>query len=143
MVNQARFVRGFLAVARREKFDANVIEAFDQHWKYQSEGTVGANWGLWTAARREKFPLTGPVVADPDWPEEAALSCLFGVGLLLGALSGAPMRAGVQARLAVLAMSWRGALGWAVAGTLADVFDFPSGVAARATSRGRRCSRCC
>ena len=137
VVNQARFIRGFLAVAREQGFDANVIEAFDQDWKYQSEGTVGAKWGLWTAARQEKFPLTGLVVEDRDWAEEAILSCLLGIGLLIAALSGAPVQAGVQARLAVLAMTLGGVLGWAVAGTVAAVFDAYSWIAAAGNLAGQ------
>ena len=64
-VEQAVFLRRFIALARAEGFDYNLIEAFDQGWKYQSEGTVGANWGLWTADRQSKFPLSGPVVENP------------------------------------------------------------------------------
>ena len=137
VVNQARFVRGFLALARREGFDANVIEAFDQDWKYQSEGTVGANWGLWTADRREKFPLSGPVVEDLAWPAEAAAGCLLGVALLGVGLTVPGLRTGAQARLGVLAMLVGSALGWAGAATWADVYDWYSGVAAAGNLAGQ------
>ncbi|EWY41515.1 hypothetical protein N825_27895 [Skermanella stibiiresistens SB22] len=56
-VNQARFLTGFLAVAARERLDYYVMEAFDQPWKSAVEGTAGAYWGVWDAARRLKFPL--------------------------------------------------------------------------------------
>lgn len=137
VVNQARFIRGFLAAARAQGFDANVIEAFDQDWKYRSEGTVGANWGLWTAGRRPKFPLVGPVVENGAWASDAAFGCLLGLGLLAVALAGAPLRVAVQAKLALLAMALGGVLGWAVAGTLADAFDAYSWIAAAANILGQ------
>jgi hypothetical protein len=40
---------------------------YDQPWKKRLEGTVGGYWGLYDAQGREKFPLTGPVIADPTW----------------------------------------------------------------------------
>src|SRR5581483_5060981 len=110
--------------------DANIIEAFDQDWKYQSEGTVGANWGLWTAHRQEKFPLTGPVVENPAWPRDAALGCMLGVALLIAAFAGPPLHGAAQAKLAVLAMASGGVLSFAIAGTLAEIFDAYSALAA-------------
>jgi exo-beta-1,3-glucanase (GH17 family) len=130
VVNQARFVRGFLAAARANGFDANLIEAFDQPWKYQSEGTVGANWGLWTAQRQQKFPLSGPVVENTAWRWDAALGCLLGAGLLAIGFAGSPLPGPAQAKLAVLAMALGGVLSFAIAGTIADVFDGYSLVAA-------------
>ena len=81
-VNQVVFLRRFIALSRQEGFDYNLIEAFDQDWKYRSEGTVGANWGLWTDDRRPKFPLSGPVEEDPAWRGNAAVSVALGLGLL-------------------------------------------------------------
>ncbi|MGE0747764.1 MAG: glycosyl hydrolase family 17 protein [Rhodospirillales bacterium] len=66
-VNQARFVRGVLAAAARENVDINLIEAFDQPWKQVQEGRVGGAWGMFTADREPKFPLSGPVAEDPAW----------------------------------------------------------------------------
>ena len=76
------FVRRFIALSRQEGFEYSLIEAFDQDWKYRSEGTVGANWGLWTADRQPKFPLSGPVEEDPGWRVEAAISVALGLVLL-------------------------------------------------------------
>ena len=45
-VNQARIVHEVLALAKRDKFRVNIIEAFDQPWKRRLEGTVGGHWGL-------------------------------------------------------------------------------------------------
>lgn len=61
--------------------DYNIIEAFDQTWKYHDEGVAGANWGVWNAQRVLKFPLNGPVTERPDWPWYAGLGALLGVAL--------------------------------------------------------------
>jgi exo-beta-1,3-glucanase (GH17 family) len=106
-VAQARFVREFAAVAAREGFDWNLIEAFDQVWKARNEGAVGAEWGLWTADRRPKFSLTGPVSDDPAWPAHAAASIVVFLALLAGTLALFPLPGRTQPRAAVLA----GALG--------------------------------
>ena len=45
-VNQARTLHEVLAQARRDNYRVNVIEAYDQPWKRQLEGTVGGHWGL-------------------------------------------------------------------------------------------------
>jgi glucan 1,3-beta-glucosidase len=53
---------------------------FDQPWKRALEGTVGGHWGLFTATRQPKFPLTGPVSNLPHWP------VMFVAGSVLAAL---------------------------------------------------------
>jgi len=65
-VNQARYLRGFTALAERRGIDYNLIEAFDQPWKRAPEGTVGGYWGLYDSQRREKFPWLGPVAEAPQ-----------------------------------------------------------------------------
>jgi exo-beta-1,3-glucanase (GH17 family)/uncharacterized membrane protein len=123
-VNQALFLRRFVDLATREGFDYNLIEAFDQHWKYQNEGTVGANWGIWTADRTAKFPLSGPVREDPDWAPHGTVSVALGFLLLGGALAmrrRVPFR--TQAWLAVLAMALGAALVFAWVGSVPDVYD--------------------
>lgn len=67
LVEKARFINLVVRLAEREGFDYNLIEAFDQPWKSANEGTVGANWGLFSAERERKFHLTGSVVANPAW----------------------------------------------------------------------------
>lgn len=75
--NQARFLREFFEVAEERRLDYYVMEAFDQPWKIEGEGRVGAYWGMFDASRELKYPLTGPVVDDPHWPFKAALSVLL------------------------------------------------------------------
>ncbi|WP_256360695.1 glycosyl hydrolase family 17 protein [Methylomonas koyamae] len=68
VVNEAKFIRGMIQVAKRHNFDYNIVEAFNQPWKSELEGVVGANWGLFSADRKPVFPLTGPVLETPNWP---------------------------------------------------------------------------
>ncbi|AWK87757.1 glycosyl hydrolase family 17 protein [Azospirillum thermophilum] len=84
LVNKAKFVNGFVRLARQEGFDYNVIEAFDQGWKAKLEGTVGGHWGLYGADREAKFSLAGPVVETKRWPVLAAVSGGVAVLLVLG-----------------------------------------------------------
>ena len=86
-VEQVKFFSIFRSAAEREKFDYNVIEAFDQYWKARQEGTVGAAWGLLDAYRHDKFELGKPVSAEPKWRLLFAVSTVVG-GLLLLAYAG-------------------------------------------------------
>jgi glucan 1,3-beta-glucosidase len=64
--NQARVVSEILDLAKRENFRVNLIEAYDQPWKRQLEGTVGGYWGLFDSVQRAvKYP---PGVAISNFP---------------------------------------------------------------------------
>ncbi|MEZ5820326.1 MAG: beta-(1-6) glucans synthase [Xanthobacteraceae bacterium] len=66
--NQARVVSEILDAAKREGFRVNLIEAYDQPWKRQLEGTVGGYWGLFDAFRRTvKYPPGVPISNFPAW----------------------------------------------------------------------------
>lgn len=86
--NQARVVSEILARAKRDGFRVNLIEAYDQPWKRQLEGTVGGYWGLIGAERRAlKYPAGIPISNYPQWKLEMGaglgLSVLvFGAALL-------------------------------------------------------------
>ena len=67
--NEARFIRGFVAMAESNGWRYNLIEAFDQPWKRASEGAVGGYWGLFDADRQDKGVLQGPVTNVPFWPQ--------------------------------------------------------------------------
>jgi exo-beta-1,3-glucanase (GH17 family) len=67
VVDEARYLREFLAYADRVHMPYNVIEAFDQPWKRDLEGTVGGYWGIFDAEAQPKFPMQGPVVEEPRW----------------------------------------------------------------------------
>jgi len=77
VVNEAKFIRGMIQVANRHGFDYNIVEAFNQPWKSNLEGVVGANWGLLSADRKPVFPLTGPVSENPDWLMHFAVSTVL------------------------------------------------------------------
>jgi exo-beta-1,3-glucanase (GH17 family) len=77
LVNEARFVRGFVALAQKGALDYNIVEAFDQPWKRALEGTVGGHWGLLDAEREPKLALSGPVSDDPDWPWHGGFAAMF------------------------------------------------------------------
>lgn len=87
-VNEALFIRGFVKMAEENGWHYNLIEAFDQPWKRDSEGAVGGYWGLFDADRQEKGILAGPVSNLPHWPWWLAASLLLGAGALL--LGGRP-----------------------------------------------------
>ena len=67
VVNEASFIRGLLKVAKNNGFDVNIVEAFNQSWKSELEGVIGANWGLFSTDRKEIFSLTGKVYENTRW----------------------------------------------------------------------------
>jgi glucan 1,3-beta-glucosidase len=76
--NQARVLHEVIAAARRGNWPINVIEAFDQPWKRQLEGTVGGHWGLLDSdTRKPKFEWGKPVSDHPLWIHQGALGVLF------------------------------------------------------------------
>ena len=90
LVNKARFINQFVRMAEREGFQYNIVEAFDQGWKSANEGTVGANWGLFSTDRERKFSLAGPVVENPYWVRHFALSSGLAVLAVLVAAATTP-----------------------------------------------------
>jgi exo-beta-1,3-glucanase (GH17 family) len=89
--NQARTIQDVVALAKRENFHVNVIEAFDQPWKRTLEGTVGGNWGLFDDETRElKFAWGAPVSNHPQWRWQALAGIIF-AGLIFFAAA-APRR---------------------------------------------------
>jgi exo-beta-1,3-glucanase (GH17 family) len=66
--NQARVVSEILDMAKRDGFRVNLIEAYDQPWKRQLEGTVGGYWGLFDSVQRApKYPPNVPISNYPFW----------------------------------------------------------------------------
>jgi len=77
VVNEAKFIRGLIKVAQANRFDYNIVEAFNQSWKSELEGIVGANWGLFSVDRQEIFPLTGKVYENVKWLSEYLYASLL------------------------------------------------------------------
>ncbi|WP_298282727.1 glycoside hydrolase [Acidocella sp.] len=115
-VEEAMYLRRFVTLAAQKHVDYNLIEAFDQDWKYEDEGIAGANWGIWTANRTPKFPLQGGVVENPAWPWYAALAVALGLALY----AGIGFR---EARLALPAFALGNGLAFAACGTLPYLYD--------------------
>jgi glucan 1,3-beta-glucosidase len=86
--NQARVVSEILDLAKQGNFRVNLIEAYDQPWKRQLEGTVGGYWGLIDSKQRAvKYPPGQPISNYPAWKLQMAsgmaMSILvFGAALL-------------------------------------------------------------
>jgi len=77
-VNQARFVREFLAKTAHQNYDYYLMEAFDQPWKVKIEGWAGAYWGMFDATRHPKYSLHGAVPKDTRWIKKMLWSTLLG-----------------------------------------------------------------
>ena len=77
--NEARVVQDVLALAKREMFHVNVIEAYDSPWKRALEGTVGGHWGLFDDGRHRKFAWGEAVSNHPLWIWQAAGGVAFAV----------------------------------------------------------------
>jgi exo-beta-1,3-glucanase (GH17 family) len=106
LVNQAKFIRGFVAMAEHNGWNYNLIEAFDQPWKRANEGAVGGYWGLFDADRHDKQVLAGPVANLPDWQRWLRGAALAAAAVLL--LAGRPYS--VRAALLIPALALLGGL---------------------------------
>jgi exo-beta-1,3-glucanase (GH17 family) len=88
---QARVLEEVMARAKAKNYRVNLIEAFDQPWKRQNEGTVGGHWGLFGSVVREpKFAWGEPVSDHPLWRWQLA----FGVAMAAFVFSAAAVGRG-------------------------------------------------
>ena len=117
--NQARVIEETLALARRENFRVNVIEAFDQPWKRWLEGSVGGHWGIFdrsTAA--PKFDLAGGAVSDhPQWRMQTLAGILLAALMFAGAFFAARKKPAPRLlwwRIAALAFLPAVMFGWTI-----------------------------
>jgi exo-beta-1,3-glucanase (GH17 family) len=117
--NQARVVSEILDLAKREKFRVNLIEAYDQPWKRQLEGTVGGYWGLINDAQRAvKYPPGDPISNYPFWKTQ------MGAGMALSFL------VFVAGWLTLRKRPWKPGVGaWIVVGTSATTAGMLLGIA--------------
>jgi len=87
-INQARVIQSVLALAKRENFHVNIIEAFDQPWKRALEGTVGGHWGLLDAKTRvPKFSGAIAISNHPYWLWQMIGGILFAIGVFAVAIA--------------------------------------------------------
>jgi exo-beta-1,3-glucanase (GH17 family)/cellulose synthase/poly-beta-1,6-N-acetylglucosamine synthase-like glycosyltransferase len=129
--SEAAFLRRFFAAAQANKWDYFIIEAYDQPWKVEKEGPVGAFWGVYDAEGNPKFDFKGALSSLPEWPWIALMAIMLSVvaggallrqtphlrfaGILFLASSMAAIMSGV------LAIFWGAALQYA---TLAQLIAF-------------------
>lgn len=77
LINQAKFTRDFLNTASLERLDYSIVESFDQAWKRDIEGSVGAHWGLWNTDRKPKFSMSGSIAESSRWLQGYAIASLL------------------------------------------------------------------
>ena len=89
--NQARVVSEILDLAQRENFRVNLIEAYDQPWKRELEGTVGGYWGLFDSVQRAlKYPPNVAISNYPLW--KLQMGCGMGLSVLIFGAAGLTLR---------------------------------------------------
>jgi exo-beta-1,3-glucanase (GH17 family) len=118
-VNQARAMHEVLALARRENYRVNLIEAYDQPWKRQLEGTVGGHWGLFDAYRAPKFTWGASLSDHPHWRWQAAggvglAAAIFAVAFVARLQAAVVNNAGFWLRIAAIAIVSGSLIGWTV-----------------------------
>ena len=115
--NQARAIQDVLALAARENFRVNLIEAYDQPWKRALEGTTGGHWGLISDARRQfKFVWGEPVSNHPQWLGEGIAGVAFAVIIFaLTFLAGRKAPPLLWGAVTTNAIVGGGLIGWTIA----------------------------
>ncbi len=125
--NQARVITETLAVAERENFKVNVIEAFDQPWKRWLEGAVGGEWGIFDrTTQAPKFPFGGAVSNHPHWLMQAVAGIIFAAvifGAAVIATNGKSAPRLLWPRIAALAFLPAVLFGWAIEVMPVDSFS--------------------
>ncbi len=108
-ITQAQIIREFTNRAQARGIDYNIVEAFDQPWKGELEGSVGPYWGIFDASRNLKFSLSGPL-------EEKTFMQRMIAALLMGFLLSLPIlqiRDATFAQTLALAGAANGVGAWA------------------------------
>jgi exo-beta-1,3-glucanase (GH17 family) len=128
--NEARAIIETLALAQRENFRLNLIEAFDQPWKRALEGAAGGYWGILDRATgAPKFSFSGVVSDHPHWLAQALAGVLltaltFGGALVVRREKGGPPY--LWARIAALAFLPAVLFGWTLETVPVESFSLGS-----------------
>lgn len=107
--NQVRYLSEIIAMAKANGWDYNLIEAKDQPWKRELEGTVGGHWGILDDGLGLKFHWGEPISSAPAWAFQAAGGLAVALVLIAagrGATSRAPARLAALAFVAGMALPW-------------------------------------
>ena len=111
--DQAIYLRTLVNALNLRGYNYFIIEAFDQPWKMDDEGSVGAYWGVWNLERQPKFAFSGPVIAIPQWRLLAIGSAVLAVlALTLLLIDGSNLRTHGRAFLALVAFAFGSLLVW-------------------------------
>ena len=128
--NQARAVTETLALAQRENFRVNIIEAFDQPWKRALEGAAGRYWGIFDrASHGPKFGFGGPVSDHPHWLGLALAGVVLAALTFAGAFVGGGQKrvsARMWAMVAALAFLPAVLFGWTLETVPVESFNLGS-----------------
>lgn len=115
---QAKFLREFLNLANERDITYYIIEAFDQPWKIDWEGSSGAYWGIYDVDRQPKFPMEGKIQALPAWKLWASIAAGLGILLMLIFLAtrhrlglSGRLFFGVIANLSASTLAWSASVG--------------------------------
>jgi exo-beta-1,3-glucanase (GH17 family) len=120
-INQARFFSELLTLARQEGFRVNLFEAYDEPWKRQWEGTVGAHWGLLDGDSRELKYAEGAAVSNfPFWRRQMAAGLALSLAIFAAALWTRRARRSVTGFASWLAVATSATSGGVLAGLAAE-----------------------
>ena len=109
-----------MALAKRENYRVNLIEAYDQPWKRQLEGAVGGHWGLFDAyARKAKFVWGAALSNHPHWRWQAAIGVALAAAVFAAAWTAAWRSAATPPRALWVAVATNAAvsgtlIGWTI-----------------------------
>ncbi|MCX7778546.1 MAG: glycosyl hydrolase family 17 protein, partial [Armatimonadetes bacterium] len=63
--NQRRFIKELMSEAIKQNIGFFLFEAFDERWKREVEGEVGAHWGFYNSQREQKHDFGSLLPASP------------------------------------------------------------------------------
>ena len=129
-INQARFISGLLDRSRQQNYRVNLFEAYDEPWKRQWEGTVGAHWGLFDGETRAlKYPPGVPISNYPFWKLQMGSGlvlsiCVFGIALWAARRRPSAPRFAAWAAVAISATTGGVLLGLSAEQLLYETYNF-------------------
>ncbi|WP_334174018.1 beta-1,6-glucan synthase [Pseudoxanthobacter sp.] len=108
--NQVAYLSEIIALAKKNGWDYNLIEALDQPWKRKLEGTVGGRWGVLDDAGKVKFHWGEAISNHPGWLWQAAIGIVAAAVVMGLGLKARGMNA--VGRLSLIALVTGFALPW-------------------------------
>lgn len=110
---QAIYLRTLVNALNNQGYHYFIVEAFDQPWKIDQEGAVGAYWGVYNLDRQPKFNFTGPIVAIPEWKTLAVISAVLAfLSIALLMIDGSSLKKRGRVFLTLIAFTCASAIVW-------------------------------